>query len=260
MSHEEICYNLTMALLILAAGFATRLEPRTLTIPKQLLEIKKDYYLMDIFWKSISRYCSIRQLAERTILVTNDKYFPEFQKWVKKRGLDIEILNDGVKSKEEKIGAVGDFLFGVDRAKITDDVFVCASDFILPEMDFDRFITMSKEYNASAIITVIENSEDQLKAGSCVKINQDHQVVRFQEKPKELFSNLYGVPYYIFKAQDIDIIRRIPKEERDNSGQMAAKLVKESKLYAVEYDGKVIHITTEEDYQELIKQYQLLPA
>jgi NDP-sugar pyrophosphorylase family protein len=239
-----------MNLLILAAGFATRLEPRTLETPKQLLPLRDDYYLLDLFWENIGKAAS---LFERKIIVTNEKYYQKFVDWNEKRGLSFEIISDGVKDKTEKIGAVGDFLHAVDKAEIKDDVLVCASDYIMPKLDVEAIINLAKSKDASATITKEEPLEE-IKSGSCLLLDSESKILKFEEKPQEPFSNLYGVPYYLIKKNDFDLIRQIPSELRDNSGQMIAQLVASSKVYALKYEGDVIHMTTETDYQELIKQ------
>jgi NDP-sugar pyrophosphorylase family protein len=242
-----------MNLLILAAGFATRLEPRTLETPKQLLELGDDYYLIDLFWESLGKAAD---LFDRKIIVTNEKYYPKFQKWVSGRKLDFEVVSDGVKSKAEKIGAVGDFLFAVNKANIKGDILACASDFIMPGLDVAGLVELSKSQNASVTVTK-EESYDEVKSGSCLLLDDELRVTRFQEKPAEPFSKMYGVPYYLIKEKDIELIQQIPEELRDNSGQMIARLVESSKVYALEYSGEVIHMTTEADYQLLRQQSEV---
>jgi len=236
-------------LLILAAGFATRLEPRTLETPKQLLALKEDYFLIDLFWENISQFAD---LFERKIIVTNEKYYQKFVDWNKKRDFDFEIISDGVNDKTEKIGAVGDFLYAVDTAKINDDVLVCASDYIMPNLDVAGLVQLSELQNTSVTVTKEEPIEE-IRSGSCLLLDSESKILKFEEKPKEPFSNLYGVPYYLIKKADFELIRQIAAELRDNSGQMIAQLVASSKVYALKYEGEVIHMTTEEDYRELVR-------
>lgn len=238
-----------MNLLILAAGFATRLEPRTLETPKQLLPLKDDYYLIDLFWDNLGE--SVK-LFDRKIMITNEKYYSKFLDWSNKKRLGFEIYSDGVNDKNKRIGAVGDFLYVADKAKITGDTVVLSSDYIMPGLDVAAFIKLAKDHNSSATITKEESLED-IKAGSCLLLNNNNQVTKFAEKPTKPFSNLYGVPYYLIKYSDIDLIHQLPAELRDAPGQMIAKLVESSKVYALKYSGDIIHMTTEADYQALVR-------
>lgn len=236
-----------MDLLILAAGFATRLEPRTLETPKQLLPLKEDYLLIDLFWDYLSKSA---EPFERKIIVTNEKYYRKFVDWNKKRQHDFEIISDGVKDKSEKIGAVGDFLFAIDKGSIKNDVLTCASDYIMPNLSISGLIKLSEENKSSVTVTKEESLED-IKSGSCLLLNSENQVIKFEEKPQQPFSNLYGVPYYLIKNNDLKYIRQILKEDRDNSGQIIVKLVNSSRVFALKYEGDIIHMTTEADYQVL---------
>lgn len=238
-----------MVLLILAAGFSTRLEPRTLNTPKHLLPIG-DRFLIDYFFDSIAE---TKDIFSRIVLVTNKKYYEQFLKWSKTSGRQVEIISDGVPDKKKKIGAIGDLLFAVKKAKILEDTFVCAPDYILEDFDFKELLEAAKTKNKSFTIAKVENDLNEIKAGSCLLLDDEGKITRFEEKPEKPFSNLYGVPYYYITKSDLPLMEKISFELRDNSGQIVAKLVRDSKIYAFNYDGPVMHMTTEEDYREILK-------
>lgn len=236
-----------MVLLILAAGFSTRLEPRTLNTPKHLLPIGSKVFI-DYFMESIR---GMQSEIERSVLVTNQRYYDKFKAWAK--GKNIEVISDGVTDKEHRIGTIGDFLFTIEKSKIKGDVMVCAADFVLEKFDFKKFIDIAKKSKYSFTITKHESDMDEIKAGSCLLLGADNRVTKFEEKPKDPFSDLYGAPYYFVKKEDIKFINKIPEGLRDNCGQIVAELVCDSKIFATRYNGNVMHMTTERDYQELVK-------
>jgi len=232
-----------MTLVILAAGFATRLEPLTIDTPKHLLPLKGKKVLMDLFIETIAE---ILPGFNKIILVTNQGYYNKFLSWAKNSTVQkIKILSDGVNSKEERIGAIGDLLFAIDKGKINDDMLICAADYVLRNVDFKKYLKFS-EGRSTTIVK--EEGIEALKSGSCLRLGKNFQVTKFAEKPIKPFSNLYGVPYYYLHKSDIRHIGLIPKNLHDNIGQLVAKLVDDSKIFAYRYSGDIIHLTCEKDY------------
>src|ERR1700752_305361 len=97
-----------MKLIILAAGYATRLYPLTLTQPKPLLRVAGkpmiDYVMNNL--------ASISGL-DRVYIVTNAKFTNHFQKWADDYAshgprLEFKIVNDGSTDDSNKLGAIGD--------------------------------------------------------------------------------------------------------------------------------------------------------
>jgi len=94
--------------LILAAGYATRLRPLTDSFPKMLLPLAERPmldYLLD----------RIREVGEidEIHLVTNAPFAPNFRDWAPE---DVTVHDDGTTSNEDRLGAVGDLAFTIERA------------------------------------------------------------------------------------------------------------------------------------------------
>jgi len=239
--------NKEIDLLLLAAGFATRLEPLTLNQPKHLLKTKRGRFVDPL----IKQFSKSRLKFSKKVLITNDRYFNKFIAWQKETSLELDIYKDGVSSKENKIGAIGDLLFVIDKAKIKNDLLILAMDYLYKNFAFDDFISFAREKNSSAIVVRQENDINQIKAGSCVMVDKNSKVTRFEEKPQTPFSDLYGVPYYFIKKEDLPLLKKIDKKLHDNSGQIAFKICQASNLYAFRSDGECFHITNKEDYDRI---------
>jgi len=237
----------SVVLLILAAGFSTRLEPRTLNIPKQLLPVGKRV-LIDFLFDSLA---GVKKNFSKSILVTNGRFENDFRTWADNSSLCIKVISDKVMSKQEKLGAVGDFVFACEKENIKDDILVCVSDYVLCRYDFNVLIHLANKHKSSMTIAKEESDIEILKRGYCLELNDEMRVIKFMEKPSQPFSKLYGVPFYFIKEKDYKIIKGIPASQRDNSGQMIAELVQKSQVFADVYNGPIIHITTERDYQNL---------
>src|SRR5438445_13232895 len=112
-----------MKVLILAAGYATRLYPLTLTQPKPLLPVAGKpmiEYVLD----NIAPIGGI----DRVYVVTNAKFAEHFQRWADgyratKAKLDFTIVNDGSTDDSNKLGAIGDLNLMINKHKV-DDVLI----------------------------------------------------------------------------------------------------------------------------------------
>src|SRR6476646_6066508 len=130
-----------MNALILAAGYATRLYPLTLTKAKPLLEVAGKPM---IDWV-LDNLAPIPEL-ERVYVVTNRKFVKDFQAGAeqyrtKRPKFSIEIIDDGSTDDSDKLGAIGDITLVVNRHDLAkDDLIVVAGDnlFSEPLADFAR--------------------------------------------------------------------------------------------------------------------------
>src|SRR2546430_1481756 len=139
-----------MKVVILAAGYATRLYPLTLTQPKPLLPVAGKpmvEYVLD-------NLAPIGGL-DRIYVVTNAKFASHFQQWAdgyraSKAKLDFTIVNDGSTDDTNKLGAIGDLHLVVTREHVDYDVIVVAGDNLFSEKltDFGRYC---REKNAPVL-------------------------------------------------------------------------------------------------------------
>src|SRR5205809_3312336 len=108
-----------MNALILAAGYATRLYPLTLHKAKPLLVVGGKPI---IEWV-VDNLEGVPDL-ETIYVVTNDKFAADFQVWSERYQdrhpqFKFKIVNDGSKSDEDKLGAIGDINFVVTRENLS---------------------------------------------------------------------------------------------------------------------------------------------
>src|SRR5882724_2523483 len=117
-----------MKVIILAAGYATRLYPLTLTQPKPLLPVAGQPMIEFV----LDNLAPIGGL-DRICVVTNSKFAGHFQKWADgyratKAKLQFTIVNDGSTDDTNKLGAIGDLHLVITREKLEDDLIVVAGD------------------------------------------------------------------------------------------------------------------------------------
>src|ERR1043165_2872843 len=136
-----------MQVLILAAGYATRLYPLTLNQPKPLLPVAGKPMLEHV----IDNLAPIEGITD-IFIVTNSKVTTHFQYWSKdysktRQSLPFKTINDGTTSDADKLGAIGDIHLVVTKENIQDDLIVVAGDNLFSQT-LEAFGTFCKEKNA----------------------------------------------------------------------------------------------------------------
>lgn len=114
-----------MNVLILAGGYGTRLYPVIKDIPKALLEVCGKT-LID---HTLDKFSEVQGIDE-VIVVTNAKFYGLLSTWTQGRSgkpFPIRVISDGTHTPEERLGAIGDILFVLDKMPSSGDWVVAGS-------------------------------------------------------------------------------------------------------------------------------------
>src|SRR5437763_6562718 len=151
-----------MKVIILAAGYATRLYPLTLTQPKPLLPVAGKPMIEHVL-DNLDPIGGI----DRVYVVTNAKFADSFQKWADhyratKSKLNFTIVNDGSTDDTNKLGAIGDIHYVLKTQEVDDDLIIVAGDNLFSEtlQDFGRFC---REKNAPVVAVYDVKDLEQIK-------------------------------------------------------------------------------------------------
>lgn len=188
-----------MKVVILAAGYATRLYPKTLNTPKCLLEYNNkkilDYILDDLHHPNI----------DEIIIVTNDKFYNQLLDYKNNRLENIKIINDKSTDNSNRLGCIKDLLLAIDN--INDDILIMASDNLL-EFSINHFIDYFYIDKISTIMYYKEYDTNKLiKTGQA--IIENNKLMAFKEKPQVNISNNACPPFYIINKKDLEYIKNI---------------------------------------------------
>lgn len=176
------------------AGYATRLYPLTLNKPKHLLEVQGRPIIEHVVIKILEL-----ENIDEIFIVANNKFFPNFKKWLNtfKCNIQIKLLNDNTKSNEDRLGQIGDIQFAIRKENINEDIIIVSGDnlfnFSLKEAH-DSFKKGNKILNALYNIDSIESAR---QLGIAV-IDKDSRIIEFQEKSKNPKSTLASLGIYFF--------------------------------------------------------------
>ncbi len=193
-----------MNVLILAAGYATRLYPLTEKKAKPLLEVAGKPM---IEWV-LDNLAPIPDLGT-IYIVTNEKFASDFQEWADRyhaahTRLTFKIVNDGSTSDTDKLGAIGDIRFVLSREEITnEDLIVVAGDNLFSE-PLAEFAKMAKG-SAATLATYDVGDLEVMKKYSAIKTNAEGVITHFEEKPAKPETTVTGIALYYFAAETLEL-------------------------------------------------------
>ena len=240
-----------MKVLILAAGYATRLYPLTLTQPKPLLPVAGKpmiEYVLD----NLAPIGGI----DRAYVVTNAKFAGHFQKWADSyraagSKLLFTIVNDGSTDDTNKLGAIGDMHLVLQKEKVEDDLIVVAGDNLFSESleDFGRFC---REKNAPVLAVYDVGSLEQIKKYNSISLDAQGKIIFFEEKPKNPISTLTGIALYYYPKASIPLIKQYISEGNnpDQPGRLIQWLYTRTPVYTWTVPGLWFDIGSKETLEE----------
>ena len=259
-----------MDVVILAAGYATRLYPLTRNLPKGLLKIAGkpvvEYTLDDLIECAGCRRQVDSESLGNIYLVTNCRFYGMFQQWLtrykqKLKGKSIpsiEIVNDRTTSNADRLGSVGDLWFTVQQKRITGDVMVLCSDRMY-EFRLFRFIAFFRTKNAAvnACQDLMDTEKIRGKYG-CVVTDAQDRIVEFQEKPERPKSTISSIAFYIYPARSIPLMEEFLEStaEHDAPGGFASWYCQREEMYAYLVEGECHDIGTRESYYRVNRLYR----
>lgn len=237
-----------MKTIVLAAGYATRLYPLTKNFPKPLLQIGNN----TIIGRMLDDINKIPDV-DGHIIVTNHKFAGIFENWVAETHYSkpIAIIDDGTETNESRLGAVLDLLLAIDECNVDDDVLVVAADNIL-DFSFAGFVDFFKEKGTSVIMFHYEPELSKLQRTGVISIDGDMKVLDMQEKPMRPMSNFAVPPFYIYRKEDLPLIKdcMVHGCGFDAPGNLVHYLCGVTDIHAYKMPGKRFDIGSLDSYEE----------
>jgi glucose-1-phosphate thymidylyltransferase len=240
-----------MKVLILAAGYATRLYPLTLTQPKPLLDVAGQP-MIDYVLDNLAPIGDI----DRVYVVTNAKFAGQFQKWADqyratKSKLDFTIVNDCSTDDSNKLGAIGDIHLVLSKEKIDDDLIVVAGDNLFSE-GLQGFGALCREKKAPVLAVYDVGSLDEIKKYNSITLDATGKITFFEEKPKNPTSTLTGIALYYYPKSTLPLINQYIAEKNnpDQPGRLVQWLYTKTPVYTWRVPGIWFDIGSKDSLDE----------
>ena len=201
-----------MKCILLAAGYATRLYPLTKDRPKALLSMGNK----TILDRLMDKIEEIKRIDE-VFIITNHIFADIFTKWAEeyKGEKKVKVLDDGTTTNDNRLGAIGDMNFVLDKENIDDEIFVLTSDVIF-DFSLQGLFDTYDEKDGDVISARYIESVETLRTMGVLSLDENNKVTEFEEKPQEPKSN-YGVPpFYIYRKSTL-ALKEITAMHRDIS-------------------------------------------
>lgn len=221
-----------MKVIILAAGYATRLYPLTLNQPKPLLEVAGKPMIEHV----LDNLKPIQNI-ERVYVVTNNKFTNHFEQWASHYStnpgnLNITIINDGTTDDSNKLGAIGDVHLVLEREKIDDDVIVVAGDNLFSQ-SLEEFGNFCRQKQAPVLAVYDVGNLEEIKKYNSIEIDENGQIIFFEEKPENPKSTLTGIALYYYPKATLPLIKRyiVEGNNSDQPGRLVQWMYQRTSFY-----------------------------
>jgi glucose-1-phosphate thymidylyltransferase len=239
-----------MKVIILAAGYATRLYPLTLNQPKPLLPVAGKPMIEHV----------LDNLAvpgiDRVYVVTNNKFADHFQKWAdtyraSKSKIDFTVVNDKSTDDTNKLGAIGDLHLVLTSQKVDDDIIVVAGDNLFSQK-LDGFVHFANEKKAPVLAVYDVGNLEEIKKYNSITVAADGKITFFEEKPKQPTSTLTGIALYYYPKSTLPLIHQYIAEKNnpDQPGRLVQWLYPKTPFYTWRVPGLWFDIGSKETLEE----------
>ena len=239
-----------MKILILAAGYGTRLASIARDTPKPLLAIN-DRPLIDYILDRVKDSNGLNEV----LVVTNNKFVSHFQRWVKTHAgfpAKITIVNDLTATPEERLGSVGDINFVLKNTKIKDDLLVVGGDNLF-DYNIDEYVAFAQK-NIPHVTIGLYDIHNIKEAGlfGVVELDKKGKVVSFEEKPEHPKSSLIAMCFYYMPRQTLGFVGAYLKSSRksDKAGDYIKWLAQQKGVCGFTFKGKWYDIGSVESYRD----------
>jgi glucose-1-phosphate thymidylyltransferase len=220
-----------MKAIVLAAGYATRLRPLTDTWAKELLPVGGTPILTSIV-ESIQTVADVDEVH----VVTNAHKAPAFVEWA--QGREVTVHDDGTRTNEDRLGAIGDMQFVIERAGIDDDLLVIAGDNLF-EFDLSEFVRYWRSKGTASAIAVRDVGTRELaQRYGIVDLAEDGRVLDFVEKPEDPPSTLAATATYLYHRAHVPLVRTYLDDGHppDQPGRLVGWLYQREPVYGWAFD------------------------
>ena len=240
-----------MQLIVLAAGYATRLFPLTRDTPKPLLPVANRPMIEHV----LEAAAPITNI-DHTIVVTNDRFASQFENWATnaQTPFPVSVLNDGTSSNDDRLGAIGDLHKALKDNRINEDIIVIDGDNLFTK-SLDEFGKFCRDQTAPCLGVYDVGTPEKATKYGVVDIDENWCITSFNEKPSKPKSTLIGIALYYYPRAVLPEIDRYLAEGNnpDQPGRLIQWLYPQQTVHAWPVPGQWLDIGSHETLSEAQK-------
>lgn len=237
-----------MKVLLLCAGFGTRLGSVARGRPKALLPVAGKpliEHLVD----------DLRQTGqlEELLVVTNELFAEQFRIWARgliTAGIRSRILSDGATTNENRLGAARDLALAVESFGIEGPLLVAAGDnlFAFP---VEEFLADFEARPRVLVLAAREADPARLRRTGVAEVDDDGRLIRLHEKPEDPPSNLSCPALYLFTAGALELLPQFLDEapDTDAPGHFIAWLAERHDVFTHPMKGERLDVGDPDGYR-----------
>lgn len=237
-----------ITVVLLAAGYATRLYPLTTDRAKALLPLGEGTILDAV----MERVASVTQ-ARRRILVTNHRFADQFRAWQRSTGAAVDILDDGTETPERRLGAIRDVELARQAAGRREDLLVVGTDNLF-RWPLAEFVTQAQRHRPHPSVALWEAPSPAAATQFGVVCRDARgRLTQFVEKSSQPPSREVALCVYYFPAAMGSMFQRFFDEggNSDAPGYFIEWLVRTGTVYGILMPGEWHDIGTPEEYESV---------
>jgi glucose-1-phosphate thymidylyltransferase len=227
-------------LIVLAAGYATRLYPLTLDRPKHLLDVAGRPILDHVL-------DAVEPIGfDGLYIVTNSKFAGRFREWAHRR--DVTVVDDGTASEGTRLGAIGDLELVIRGQSLDDDLVVIAGDNLFSE----QLAGFPPRRDAPVLGVYDVGDLEAIRKYNAIDVDEDGRIVFFEEKPDQPRSTLTGIALYFYPRHTLPLVARYLSEggNPDQPGRLVEWLYQRVPFYTWRVPGRWYDIGSHETLAE----------
>jgi glucose-1-phosphate thymidylyltransferase len=174
---------------------------------------------------------------EEIHLVTNSRFAEAFREWAPE---DVTVHDDGTTSNDDRLGAIGDIAFAIERGGLAgEDLLIVAGDNLIG-YSLAGFVEFWRAKGGSAIAVRDLGDRRLLKQYGVVELDKDDRVVGMEEKPAEPKSDLAATASYLYRADHLALLPGYLEEGNppDAPGNLIAWLHTREPVYGYRAEGE----------------------
>ena len=245
-----------MKVVLLCAGYGTRLRPLTRNQPKPLLPVGGRPILNHLLEK-----IKVLPAVDEIFVVTNDFFFSHFEKWAKGVNVTapIVLVNDGTRTNKSRLGAIGDLGLVFKKHPFSEDVLVLAGDnlFDFSLVDFEKFAAAHRPFASLGVVDI--GNRERAKRYGVVDRDPGGKIREFFEKPEDPPSTLVSTGIYWFPREKRVLLDRYIRQSHnaDRLGDYIHWLLEVDQVFAYGFKGRWLDIGNLDTYREAERLFKI---